>query len=113
MANVKIRKQCKACPWKRSTVPACDIPGGYDEAKHAALVSTIAVPGSFNPNVPLRVMACHETPAGRDQPCVGWVMNQLNEGNNLTLRFLARDGRFAGYRTVGKQCSTLEETLKR
>lgn len=111
-ARPKIRKQCKACPWRRGVVPARDIPGGYCEMKHAALTSTIATPGVFDPSNELRMMACHESPLGREKPCVGWTLHQLNEGNNIALRILARDGRFAGYRTVGPQCTSFDETIR-
>ena len=103
-------KQCKACPWKRSTVAARDIPGGYCRNKHANLRNTIAEPGRFVPG-PMRMMACHETPVGRESACVGWVAHQLGPGNNIGLRLLARDGRFNGIELDGEQCETFEETL--
>ena len=103
-------KQCKACPWKESTVPARDIPGGYCATKHRALKGTIATPGVL-PVSRVRVMACHESAEGEERACVGWVMHQLNEGNNIALRMLARDGRFRDYRTVGPQHDTFEATL--
>ena len=104
--------QCKACPWKKSTKPERDIPGGYCEAKHAALKETIAEPGSLaSLNGGIRMMACHESAIGSERPCVGWVLQQLGPGNNIALRMLARDGRFAEYRTVGPQHERLEDTL--
>lgn len=113
------RNQCKACPWKRSTVPARDIPT-YDEAKHRDLACTIAVPAdapallvALARGESLRAMACHESPVGREELCVGWVMHQLGPGNNLMLRFIGLDGRFDRYRTVGEQCESLEETITR
>lgn len=104
-------KQCKACPWKRSTVPARDIPNGYSRKKHKALKCTVATPGEPCAG-PLKMMACHETPVGRERPCVGWVANQLGPGNNIALRMTALDGRFRDYETVGEQCETLEETVR-
>lgn len=105
--------QCAACPWKRSVVPERDIPGGYCEAKHEGLRSTIAEPGSVAglQGGELRVMACHESPVGDEYPCVGWVLNQLGPGNNIALRFMARDGCFKDMRTVGPQWDTFEQTL--
>lgn len=100
-------KQCKACPWKVSTVPSRDIPNGYCAAKHATLRRTIAE----DPLYAGTTMACHETPAGRERPCVGWVEHQRGPGNNMKLRFQARDGRFADYRTEGEQHQTFEATL--
>lgn len=61
------RHQCKACPWKVSTVPDQDIPGGYCPAKHVNLRKTLAVPGEVPVSTGLRVMACHETDQGREQ----------------------------------------------
>lgn len=103
-------KQCKACPWRKGIKPERDIPGGYCEAKHRALKSTIAAPGEFRTG-PARMMACHESRAGAEQPCVGWLVNQLGPGNNIGLRMLARDGRFKDMRVIGPQHERFEDTL--
>jgi len=100
-------KQCKACPWKVSTVPERDIPNGYCATKHAKLRRTIA----RDPAHVGHAMACHETPVGRERPCVGWVVNQLGPGNNIILRLLARDGRFNAMELDGEQHETFEDTL--
>lgn len=105
------RKQCEKCPWKVGTDPR-EIPGGYCEAKHRALKGTIAAPGALLNGAPLRVMACHESHAGREQVCVGWLDQQLNEGNNVMLRLAVRNGRFpADYELDGAQHATLEDTF--
>jgi hypothetical protein len=57
------------------------------------------------------MMACHESPVGAEQPCVGWVINQLGPGNNIALRLLALDGRFKHVRTDGPQHLRFEDTL--
>lgn len=101
-----MRRQCKHCPWKKSTNPF-DIPNGYSPVDHAALKSTIAEPGQYSTG-PLRIMACHET---HDLPCVGWLHNQIGEGNNIPLRIAAMDGRFGKYKTVGPQHEHFEDTL--
>jgi hypothetical protein len=59
----------------------------------------------------MMMMGCHEFPARREQPCVGWVIHQLNDGNNIALRMAARDGRFKNYRIIGPQHTCLEDTL--
>lgn len=105
------KKQCKACPWKVSTVPERDIPGGYCDAKHRALHTTIASPGAFNAGPSLAAMACHESPVGREQMCTGWVSHQLGPGNNIALRMLAMDGRFADLELDGPQHERFEDTL--
>lgn len=107
---MKPRPQCKACPWKKGTNPR-DIPGAYCEEKHRALSATIAEPGALQAGA-LRVMACHETPSGRELPCVGWLVHQLGPGNNIALRLAVSVGRIdANVRTVGPQHERFEDTL--
>ena len=111
---VSMRKnQCKACPWKVSTVPDQDIPSGYCRTKHAKLKSTIAKPGDLRGVMGggLHVMACHESPVGAEQPCVGWLAHQLGRGNNIALRMQALDGRYNGLVLDGEQHETFEATL--
>lgn len=104
------RKQCRKCPW-RIDVNSRDIPHGYCEKRHAALVSTIAEPGALPSNT-LRIMACHETPIGRELPCVGWLMNQLGPGNNIGVRLAVMRGRIdADVQLIGEQHARLEDTL--
>ena len=102
----------KKCPWKVSTDPH-EIPNGYCEEKHVKLAETIARPGelSFGDRT-IRMMACHETPAGKELPCVGWLVHQLGEGNNLQLRMAVITGQVnADVVTVGEQHTCLEDTL--
>lgn len=110
-----LRKQCTKCPWKVSTNPH-DIPGGYCSLKHEALGSTLAAPGSILQACEnaLHIMACHETPAGEELPCVGWLHHQLGVGNNLGLRMACSAGQVDGnYELVGDQHETLSDTLPR
>lgn len=104
--NVR-NNQCDKCPWKKSTNPR-DIPNGYCETKHRALKSTIAEPGMISRT---KMMACHESPRGQEQPCVGWVLHQLGPGNNIGLRLMALDGRFRNLRVSGPQHERFEDTL--
>lgn len=104
------RKQCEKCPWKVTTDPN-DIPNGYEVGKHRALSSTIADPGTISPG-PLHAMACHETPRGKELPCVGWLVHQLGPGNNITLRLrISLGGLDANVLTVGPQHECFEDTL--
>jgi Family of unknown function (DUF6283) len=106
------RKQCAKCPWRKDVDPR-DIPDGYDPKKHAALKNTIAGP-SVTFSGALHVMACHETRVGRERPCVGWLVNQLGEGNNICLRMAVVGGRIdANVETVGEQHARFEDTLPR
>jgi hypothetical protein len=88
--KLKRTRQCKKCPWKKSTDPR-DIPNGYDVEKHKALARTIAKPGVVKISGFMRAMACHEHPDGEQVYCVGWVANQLEEGDNIQLRLALRD----------------------
>ena len=106
---IGVRVQCKKCPWKKSTDPY-EIPNGYDPEKHRRLQSTIAEPG-LGSLLHRRAMACHESPEGAEQPCVGWLANQLGPGNNLAVRIMSARGEFGEVKTVGPQHETLDETL--
>ncbi len=105
------RRQCNKCPWKKSTDPRT-IPNGYCTKKHARLRSTIAREEAPPFCAELRMMACHETPVGRELPCVGWLANQLGEGNNLALRLAVVRGLVdADVLLVGEQHERFEDTL--
>lgn len=104
------RLQCSKCPWKKSTDP-CTIPRGYSKKKHRALKDTIAESPLASVLQPLRIMACHDT---HEEPCVGWLMNQLGPGNNIALRLAVSRGRIsADVETVGDQHANFDETLPR
>jgi len=107
---IKPRKQCKKCPWRVDANPH-DIPGGYSPEKHAALKCTIASDGVLHKSS-LRLMACHETPEGKELPCVGWLAHQLGPGNNLGLRLAVHRGRVdTNVQTIGAQHKRFEDTL--
>lgn len=97
-------RQCKACPWKTSTNPHTDIPGGYNPAQHEALIAcqSRGIGGQQH------IMACHESPIGNEQACVGWLANQLGPGNNLGLRLLVRGKLKAPLALDGEQHPTVE-----
>ena len=103
-------KQCEKCPWKTSTDPH-DIPHGYSEEAHCALEGTIARPGEFNIGGSLRVMACHESPVGKETECLGWLFNQLGSGNNIGLRILMSGYDLSRVELIGDQHETFEDTL--
>ncbi len=105
------RRQCAKCPWKAGVNPN-DIPGGYCATKHAALSRTIADPGDIRGSSSM--MACHETPPGKEVACVGWLVHQLGPGNNLGLRLRAAFGELDTHvETVGPQHERFEDTLPR
>lgn len=105
--KLKRTSQCDKCPWKVSTDPK-DIPDGYDVKKHRDLARTISSGiESFNNN---HVMACHET---GDTHCIGWLVNQMGEGNNIGLRYQMISCSNAKHiKVFGEQHKTFEETIK-
>ena len=104
-------KQCAKCPWKKSTNPY-DIPDGYSLKAHKKLKSTISA--GFNVGcTELRLMACHESPIGKETHCVGWLMNQLGPGNNIALRLEMRNYDLSQVQLDGEQHETFEDTLPR
>ncbi len=107
-----IQKQCTHCPWKVTTVPDQDIPGGYCQTKHKRLKETVAEQALFRPGDNIKVMACHEAPVGKEKMCAGWAMNQLGAGNNLGLRLRAMsDPTFPHFELDGEQHPRFEDTL--
>lgn len=104
------RRQCKTCPWRvgndRSSIP------GYSEQKAIALASTIATPGALDFSGPLQVMACHYSTPADELPCVGWIANQLGDGNNVRLRIACSRGVLdADVKTEGEQHARYADTL--
>lgn len=108
--RLKQVKQCAKCPWKKEVNPH-DIPNGYSAEKHKNLASTIADPNDVYSTLgkELKVMACHETEQAH---CVGWLHNQLGEGNNIGLRLSMRNCENLGkLQVVGEQYQRFEDTL--
>ena len=108
--KLKRTKQCAKCPWRVDADPH-DIPNGYTAEKHENLRGTIC-----DPNDPVasltgerRVMACHET---ADTHCIGWLHNQLGEGNNMGLRVaMFNCENLHKLEIVGEQHNNFDETL--
>jgi len=99
--------QCAKCPWKVGTNPY-EIPNGYDEEKHKALARTCSSGIEHLGVGVLPVMSCHET---HNDYCVGWLHNQLGNGNNIALRV-----KMMGYTpfklvVIGKQHKVFADTL--
>lgn len=108
--RLKRTNQCAKCPWRKDVNPR-DIPNGYSEDKHRALKSTIAAGALESLMMPTHAMACHES---HDAHCVGWIVNQVGEGNNIGLRMrMATCENFRAVKLVGEQHATFEETLPR
>jgi hypothetical protein len=57
-------------------------------------------------------MACHHSTDKRPQHCIGWLYNQLGEGNNIPLRFQMMYYENAREIQIkGEQHKTFEDTL--
>lgn len=107
--KLKRVRQCEKCPWKVSTDPY-EIPDGYSEELHRALVTTIAEPGLLEGTG--HIMACHEHPPGEEAYCVGWLMNQIGPGNNIPLRLQVMSCENLGAVSLeGPQHERFEDTL--
>jgi hypothetical protein len=113
MKKLRRYKQCAKCPWKKSTNPF-EIPNGYSEEKHKNLKKTIANNNDIYQiaiESTMRVMACHESKSGSEAHCVGWLMNQLGEGNNILLRLQMRQYDLKNVKLDGPQHEKFEDTL--
>jgi len=101
-------KQCAKCPWRVDVDPH-DIPNGYCQTKHKKLETTIARNGEF---MTRGAMACHESPVGGEDYCIGWLANQLGVGNNIYLRLLAfKIENIRDIELIGEQHERFEDTL--
>ncbi len=107
--KLKRTKQCAKCPWRKDVDPF-DIPDGYTLEKHKALSCTIAKEGEVPDfSAPMHAMACHET---EDAHCVGWLVNQLEDGNNVRLRIaMANCENLGDIELVGPQHAKFEDTI--
>lgn len=103
--------QCTGCPWIVGVNPR-DIPG-YCESMHRDLSRTIADAGAMPvPGAGISAMACHESPAGDETPCVGWLAHQAGPGNNIAMRLRLMSCENAGQiRLRGPQHQRFEDTL--
>lgn len=107
--KLKQTKQCAKCPWKVTTDPKT-IPNGYSVEKHKALIDTISSGKIEELNAQyLKIMACHET---ENAHCIGWLYNQLNQGNNIPLRIQVMNcANINQMELDGKQHQTFNDSL--
>ena len=119
MKHLARTRQCATCPWKKTTDPH-DIPNGYSETRHRRLKNTIAdrdnpqeqIRAALDADATLRLMACHYSRTDDQQPCIGWLHNQLGPGNNIALRMSMMKCDNAGEISIdGPQHETFEQTL--
>lgn len=100
--------QCKNCPWKVSA-NLDEIPN-YELKQHKALKKTISEGSNDFTQRP--VMSCHESEDDQPQACIGYLHNQLNQGNNIMLRLQVRDCPNIGeIKVVGKQVDNFKQTF--
>lgn len=105
----KSRRQCKKCPWKKST--GKNIPNGFREDA-AELLRRQTSSTSLRPCDPLEVQQCHETSDEAPLPCVGWLVHQLGVGQNFSLRLRVISGDVgANVSTVGPQHRRPEDVV--
>ena len=116
MDNWKLKrtKQCKHCPWKVDS-DLNKIPG-YKLTRHFQLADTIEtrlpsqqVASLIDGSYQVRVMSCHSE---QDSHCIGWINNQVNQGNNILLRLeLISCSNSNEIEVFGEQHETFEDTL--
>ncbi|MBY0457961.1 MAG: hypothetical protein K2V38_11525 [Gemmataceae bacterium] len=112
MSACRVRtRQCKACPFRKDVAPSRDIPNGYSVERNRGLADTIAEPGALPPAGGVTVMACHESPAGQEVPCVGWLANQIGPGNNIAARLWAAKNLKRPLELVGERHERFEDTI--
>lgn len=90
---------CATCPW-RVGADASLIPG-LDVDRARALDATCPADDSQPYGPPL--MACHGSPEGADQVCIGWAVSDASR-DSIPLRLAMRDGVVAGWRVLRDAC---------
>lgn len=112
-SEIKRYVQCQKCPWRKDCNPY-SIPNGYQVDLHHELEETIAqktpVEQLADLDKPLKVMACHEE---HETYCIGWLWNQLGDGNNLRLRIQMTQLRLdhSQLKVIGEQHKNFKQTL--
>lgn len=106
-------EQCKTCPWRIGIDPEADIPN-YRRSLHEGLADTIqggaqSLHGALVND--LQIMACYYSKADDEFPCAGWLHHQLNEGNNLGVRYAVAMMKLPAPVVDGPQHTRFEDTL--
>ena len=110
--HLKKEIQCAKCPWRVDTNPY-NIPDGYSVELHKQLEKTIAPSNTLKQieSPTLAAMACHESHPSEEVYCIGWLINQLGEGNNIALRIEMFNYDLSKVQTIGEQHQRFEDTL--
>lgn len=100
----QVTKQCAECPWRK------DVPTGkFSQERFEALKASTEQ--GFAP-----MFACHKSSEEDKLACVGYVLNQVKEGNpqNFNLRIALSRGHINPEKMtlVGPQYETYEEMLE-
>lgn len=104
-------KQCAKCPFKKSTNPL-EIPNGYDVELHEKLLRDTIATDTIESLTQQKAMACHESKIGKEEFCVGWLWNQLRQGNNIGLRIkMIGCENLNELQVLGEQHDSFEDTL--
>lgn len=109
--------QCKNCPWRKDS-DLNDIPN-YNRDLHIGLKKTIWDKSCQTHELVLALsssgismMSCHEASSDSQYICIGWLHNQLNQGNNIPLRIHASScENISSYKIVGEQHNCFEDTI--
>jgi hypothetical protein len=91
---------CGSCPWRRSNPAGGERIPGFGLELMRGLSCTVGDSDDFR-----TVMACHGSPEGGEEPCVGYV---AREGyRNLNVRLMAATGRL-DLRAIVDDCAPLD-----
>lgn len=78
-----LKTQCNECPWRTDV----DV-GRFPPERYAALTNSCRQGWPPGP-----IFACHKTPEGKEQACVGYLLR--NGTNNIAVRMAASQGRLS------------------
>lgn len=91
---------CATCPWRKSsTVGGADIPG-FNIDMMRKLSNTVGEGDAFRP-----IMACHYSPVGQEQACVGYIA--VEGMSNISVRLFACRGEIP-LRKIEDDCAGIE-----
>lgn len=82
-------KQCKTCPWKKSTAMD-DIEEGFDMDHYESVRDDYDSSG-MGRRSPSHIMCCHKHDDDDPAPCVGWIMNQVQGNMGLYIQILTME----------------------
>lgn len=91
---------CETCPWRKSNPPGGKGIPSFDIEMMRRLRNTVGDGDAFR-----KIMACHYSPCGKEEACVGYVA--VEGYTNLNVRLLAGKGVIPLHEIV-EECQALD-----